>query len=35
MNSFVKKVLCLLEKGTAKDHNTCIRRRDMNKAQTK
>ena len=35
MNSFVKKVLCLLEKGTAKDHNTCIRRLDMNKTLTK
>ena len=30
MNSFVKKVLCLLEKGTTKDHNTCIGRGDMN-----
>ena len=26
MNSFVKQVLCLLEKGTTKDDNTCSRK---------
>ena len=31
MNSFVEKVLCLLEKGTTKDHNTCIERDYMTK----